>query len=98
MSEPTVENLSFEDALRSLEETVRDLEDGRLGLEEALARYEQGIRLIRFCQGRLQQAEQRIVQFAGLAEGEPILTPFQHESTLASSTPTRKRRENGVTG
>jgi exodeoxyribonuclease VII small subunit len=83
MSEPQVESPSFEDALATLEQTVRELEDGRLGLEEALARYEQGIGLIRYCHGRLQQAEQRILQLTGLTpEGEPVLQPFQHEATL----------------
>lgn len=89
MSDAPVDTPSFEEALASLEQTVRELEDGRLGLEDALARYEQGIQLIRYCHGRLQQAEQRILQLTGLApEGEPVLQPFQHEATVPA---TRRR-------
>ncbi len=94
MSEPHVETPSFEAALASLEQTVRELEDGKLGLEEALAHYEEGIRLIRYCHGRLQQAEQRIVQLTGMSEaGEPVLQPFQHEATLPTPAPSRRRGE-----
>jgi exodeoxyribonuclease VII small subunit len=92
MSEAPIENPSFEEALMRLEQTVRELEDGRLGLEDALLRYEQGIQLIRFCHGRLQQAEQRILQLTGVgSEGEPTLQPFQHEATMPAA-PTNRRR------
>lgn len=91
MSDTPADSPTFEEALAQLEQTVRELEDGRLGLEEALARYEQGIRLIRLCHGRLQQAEQRILQLTGLtADGEPVLQPFEHEATLPTK-PSRRR-------
>ena len=47
MTEPLSDGLAFEDALVELERTVRDLEDGRLGLDEALSRYERGVGLIK---------------------------------------------------
>jgi exodeoxyribonuclease VII small subunit len=73
---------SFEESLIELERMVRDLEDGRLGLDEALARYEQGVGLIKFCYQQLRQAEQRIVQLTGTDEsGQPVLQPFKHEAT-----------------
>ena len=79
---------SFEDSLLELERMVRELEDGRLGLEDALARYEQGVRLIKSCYQQLQQAEQRIQLLAGVDEEQrPILQPFKHEATA----PTKKR-------
>jgi exodeoxyribonuclease VII small subunit len=75
---------SFEDALLQLEQTVRELEDGRLGLDEALARYEQGVGLIKSCHARLRQAEQRILLLTGVDDaGQPVLQPFQHEATAA---------------
>ena len=72
----------FERALAELEAVVRDLEDGRLGLDEALARYERGVALIQTCQARLQGAEQKILQLTGLDEGgEPATQPFRHTRT-----------------
>ncbi len=79
---------SFEDSLLELERMVRELEDGRLGLEDALARYEQGVGLIKSCYQQLRQAEQRIQLLTGVDEEQrPILQPFKHEATA----PTKKR-------
>lgn len=94
---------SFEDSLTDLERIVRDLEEGQLGLDEALARYEQGVALIRRCQGQLAQAEQRILVLTGLEpNGEPILQPFAHEATTkkANGTKTQRARkeQNGLWG
>jgi exodeoxyribonuclease VII small subunit len=82
MNETRGEPRSFEDSLMELERLVRDLEDGRLGLDEALARYEQGVGLIKSCYQQLRQAEQRILQLTGTdEEGQPVLQPFKHEAT-----------------
>ncbi|MDH4121048.1 MAG: exodeoxyribonuclease VII small subunit [Deltaproteobacteria bacterium] len=51
---------SFEDALKRLEESVRKLEDGSLGLEEALGAFEEGIQWSRQCQQRLVDAEKKV--------------------------------------
>ena len=45
MSEPTPDDIRFEDALAELEQVVHDLEDGQIGLEDSLARYERGVGL-----------------------------------------------------
>lgn len=72
----------FERAMAELEAVVRELEDGRLGLDDALARYERGVALIQTCQSRLQAAEQRILVLTGLDEGgEPATQPFRHTRT-----------------
>ncbi len=55
MNDSSLEELPFEQSLLELERVVRELEDGRLGLDEALARYEQGIGLIRRCHGELRR-------------------------------------------
>jgi exodeoxyribonuclease VII small subunit len=84
MTEPNSDEIPFEEALVELERTVRDLEDGRLGLDEALARFERGVGLIKSCHARLRQAEQRILLLTGADdEGKPVLQPFQHEATAA---------------
>jgi exodeoxyribonuclease VII small subunit len=91
MNETRGEPRSFEDSLIELERLVRDLEDGRLGLDEALARYEQGIGLIKYCCQQLRQAEQRILQLTGTdEEGQPVLQPFKHEATVQADKETRR--------
>lgn len=73
---------TFEESLLDLERMVRELEDGRLGLEDALSRYEQGVGLIKSCYQQLRHAEQRIRMLAGVdEEQQPILQPFKHEAT-----------------
>src|SRR5262245_20032362 len=75
-------NLTFEQALTELERIVHDLEDNQTGLEDALARYEQGVGLIKHCFGKLRQAEQRIHQLTGTDDaGQPLLKPFEHSAT-----------------
>jgi exodeoxyribonuclease VII small subunit len=82
------EEKTFEDSLGDLERLVRDLEDGQLGLDEALARYEQGVALIRRCQTQLAQAEQRILLLTGLeSDGQPTLQPFEHKATAGALFP-----------
>ena len=49
MKEINWEELDFEEACRLLEEVVRLLEGGETTLEESLALFEQGIKLVRFC-------------------------------------------------
>jgi exodeoxyribonuclease VII small subunit len=82
MSEPTTDAISFEHALAELEQVVHDLEDGQIGLEESLARYERGVGLIKSSYAQLRDAEQRILLVTGAdEEGKPVLQPFQHAAT-----------------
>ncbi len=69
---------TFEEALGKLEAIVEAMEGGDLPLEQLLARYEEGARLVTFCQGRLAAAEvrlrelepQAVAKTAGAAEDE----------------------------
>ncbi|HEX5734791.1 MAG TPA: exodeoxyribonuclease VII small subunit [Blastocatellia bacterium] len=54
------EQKSFESSLRELEQIVEQLEAGDLPLEQSLALFEQGVRLSRECQRRLDEAEQKV--------------------------------------
>lgn len=68
---------TFEEALGELERIVGDLENGNTSLEQALARYEEGVALLRRCYEQLQNAEKRIVALTGTDEaGNPILKKF----------------------
>ena len=62
---------NFEEATAELEKIVRDLEDGKLGLAEAMQRYEQGVGLLQRCYQLLESAERRIELLSGIdADGK----------------------------
>jgi len=51
---------TFEQALGDLEKIVTEVEQGKIGLEESIEKYEQGMKLIKYCREILEQAEKRI--------------------------------------
>ena len=59
-NEKAIEELSFKEASVELEQVVRSLEGGELELEDALARYQRGVELLRSLRERLTNAEQRV--------------------------------------
>ncbi|HEY0104614.1 MAG TPA: exodeoxyribonuclease VII small subunit [Rhizomicrobium sp.] len=69
-SDPPVEQLSFEAALKELEQIVARLEQGEVDLEDSIALYERGQALKGHCEKKLKSAESRlekIVQGGGSA-------------------------------
>jgi len=77
---PSIAELSFEDALRSLEEVVRRLESGDVPLDESISLYERGEELRRHCQARLDAAQERIEKIVAGADGLPAAAiPFGAE-------------------
>ena len=68
----TIKPKDFESALKKLEEIVKELEEGELSLEKSLERYEQGVRLARFCNAKLNEAEARIEMLQKDENGEPV--------------------------
>ena len=80
------EPVRFEQALAELDRILRDLEDGTTSLDDALARYERGVALLRLCYGQLKDAEQRVRLLAGVADdGGPELQPFEHVASIDSA-------------
>lgn len=72
-----VATLSFEDALKRLEQVVRELESGEATLDRAIELYEEGERLKQQCETRLKDAQARIEKITLSADGRPIGTvPF----------------------
>lgn len=67
---------SFEQALQRLEQVVRELESGERSLDEALALFQEGIGLTRYCQQRLDEAEARVEQLLELKNGVAVTEPF----------------------
>jgi exodeoxyribonuclease VII small subunit len=62
------ETLSFEEALAALEEVVAQLEAGGLTLEETVALYERGQKLVAHCNLRLDKAELQVEQLGAAPE------------------------------
>ena len=69
----------FEDALKKLEGIVEAMESDDLPLEMLLAKYEEGTKLVKICQGKLAEAELRIQQLEKTAAGEMKLKPFDKD-------------------
>jgi exodeoxyribonuclease VII small subunit len=63
------DDLTFDEALRQLEELAAKLEEGDIPLEDALQVYERAVGLFSLCRGRLESMEQRIEVLTGDLEG-----------------------------
>lgn len=75
-----IADMSFEQALRALEEVVRQLESGDVPLDDSINLYERGEQLRKACQARLDAAQARIEKIVQGADGEPKGTaPFDAE-------------------
>ena len=87
MNEP-----NFETQLAALERIVRELERGELPLEESLRLFEDGVRLARECQERLDQAERRIEVLLKDENGNPNLEIIKSEDLREEREPKIKKR------
>ena len=74
-SKPSIvgDNLCFEDAYSRLEELVAEMEGGDLPLEDLLTRFEEGVKLVKHCQGFLKQAQLRVEQYVEQKDGHWVL-------------------------
>ena len=68
--------LSFETALTKLEAIVDSMEQGEVPLAELLARYEEGSKLLKVCEGRLKDAELKIEKLKKTKDGAAF-EPFE---------------------
>ena len=77
------DNLTFEQALERLEAAVRELESTETGLDQSLARYEEGVQLLKRCRSILDAAERKIRLLTGVdADGNPITQEFDATPTV----------------
>jgi len=67
---PDIAAMSFEEALRALEDVVRRLETGDVPLEESISLYERGEKLRQHCQARLDAAQARIEKIVAGPDGK----------------------------
>jgi exodeoxyribonuclease VII small subunit len=74
---PPISDLSFEAALKRLEEIVRRLESGEASLDESIELYGEGDALKQQCEARLQAAQAKIEKIQFGRDGQPSgTTPF----------------------
>lgn len=74
-----MENMSFEQALKRIDEIVKQLERGDAPLEQSLTLFEEGTALIKSCGKLLDEAEQKVVKLRKGEDGAPIELPFDEE-------------------
>lgn len=76
MNNDELNNLSFEDALTQLETIVRELESGRIKLDDAIAAYEKAVALKQLCESKLKAAQLKIEKIEIGADGEMKTAPL----------------------
>ena len=69
--------LKFEDAMEQLENIVQGLEEGELTLEESLVTFEEGMKLIKFCSQKLEEAEQKVTTLVQGSEANLAQQPIR---------------------
>jgi len=70
---------NFEQAMKRLEEISQTLESGEISLEESIRLYQEGTKLIEFCQGKLEEAQKMVQKLSRNADGELEISAFDKE-------------------
>lgn len=76
MTKKDQDQKKFKEALEELEQVVEQLESGELSLEDSLAAFEQGVKLVRYCNQKLTEVEKKIELLVKDKEGNLKLKPF----------------------
>ncbi len=71
------ENVSFEEAMKQLEQIVEKLGEGNLTLEESLKIFEEGMELCKFCNKKLDEAEYKVEKLVEREEGKVEIEEFE---------------------
>ncbi|TGK78288.1 exodeoxyribonuclease VII small subunit [Leptospira noumeaensis] len=79
--------ISFEEALRELEEIAEKLERGTLSLEDSIKAYERGMELKKICSERLVDAEAKIEFLSKAPSGEIVKTTVKKKKDETPSKP-----------
>ena len=74
------EELSFENAVRRLEKISSELEKEGYSLDDSLALYEEGIKLVRYCNALLEEADRKITVLSATPDGEIVEKDFLQSS------------------
>lgn len=71
---------TFEQSMKKLEQIVQELESGDLPLEEAMQKFEEGIKLSRLCSKKLDETEKKITLLLQDQKGNVSEKPFESDS------------------
>ncbi|MFC1823673.1 exodeoxyribonuclease VII small subunit [Thermodesulfobacteriota bacterium] len=71
--------MKFEEAMKRLEDIVKNLEKGDLPLEDSIGSFEEGMKLINLCSKRLEEAEQKVNMLVKGSGDSVTLRPFEIE-------------------
>jgi exodeoxyribonuclease VII small subunit len=80
--------LTFEEALKQLEQLAERIERGDIGLEESIAKYEEGMSLVQYCRDVLGKAEHKIQQLQQKPDGSLEVLAFEAEMEEGQQSPT----------
>jgi exodeoxyribonuclease VII small subunit len=72
--------INLEKTLADLELLVEELESGTLSLDDAMKKFEEGVKLTRMCQKTLKEAEQKVELLLQNSDGQDELMPFDNEN------------------
>ena len=89
--------MKFEEALKKLEKIVDDLERGDLSLDEALEKYEEGIRLSKLCAKKLEVARKKVEILLKSEDGSVELKDFDEKSAEETVTPQEAKKKSRQT-
>lgn len=84
--------IKFEDALKKLEKIVDELEDGSLSLDNALEKYEEGIKLSKLCAKKLEVAKKKVEILLKSEDGSVELKPFD-EKEFEEEKPAEQKKK-----
>ncbi len=71
---------TFEQAMKRLEEISQILERGEISLEDSIKLYQEGTKLVEFCQGKLDEAQKMVQKLSRNAEGNLELSSFDKDA------------------
>lgn len=88
--------IKFEQALAKLERIAEELESGELSLEEAIAKYEEGMKLSKICSRKLEAAKQKIEILVKTDKGKLKTHPFSAKGELRAKRIKKEDEEESL--
>lgn len=71
--------MTFEKAMQKLEEIVQELEAGELPLEDSLKKFEEGVKLSKYCSCMLDETEKKVALLLKNRDGNLFESPFREK-------------------
>ncbi len=71
---------TFEKAMKKLVQIVQELESGDLPLEKTITKFEEGVKLSKFCSNKLDETEKKVTILMQDSEGNVLEEPFMSEN------------------